>query len=91
MPDIDPASLQTAETPQTFNPSVFISQKPNASSTSTAAPTKATKADKDKGQQRIEVEPIYTSLKANIGEKWTEYKEAIGLFVLGAFANSQAV
>ena len=86
MPDLDPTPLQTAETPQTFNPSVFTSQKPNASSSSAAAPSKATKADKDKGQQRIEIEPIYTSLKANIGEKWTEYKEAVGLFVLGMFA-----
>ncbi|KAK2784220.1 transcriptional coactivator hfi1/ADA1 [Emmonsiellopsis sp. PD_33] len=32
---------------------------------------------------RLDFEPIYTELKAAIGIHWTEYKEAIALFLLG--------
>ncbi|KAB2579992.1 hypothetical protein BFW01_g5496 [Lasiodiplodia theobromae] len=32
---------------------------------------------------RIDIEPLYTALKAQIGEHWAAYKEAISLFVLG--------
>lgn len=32
---------------------------------------------------RLDLEPIYTELKAAIGPKWTEYKEATTLFLLG--------
>ncbi|KAH7064758.1 transcriptional regulator of RNA polII, SAGA, subunit-domain-containing protein [Macrophomina phaseolina] len=32
---------------------------------------------------RIDIEPLYTALKAHIGDHWAAYKEAISLFVLG--------
>ncbi|DAA78946.1 TPA_exp: Uncharacterized protein A8136_2731 [Trichophyton benhamiae CBS 112371] len=32
---------------------------------------------------RLDVEPIYTELKSAIGDGWTEYKQAITLFLLG--------
>ncbi|OJJ04565.1 hypothetical protein ASPVEDRAFT_54703 [Aspergillus versicolor CBS 583.65] len=32
---------------------------------------------------RLDLEPIYTELKAAIGHRWTEYKEATTLFLLG--------
>ena len=33
--------------------------------------------------QRIDLEPLYTSLKIAIGDHWTEYKEAVSLYILG--------
>ncbi|ODH47439.1 hypothetical protein GX48_06475 [Paracoccidioides brasiliensis] len=32
---------------------------------------------------RLDLEPVYTSLKAAIGIHWTEYKETIALFLIG--------
>lgn len=32
---------------------------------------------------RVDLEPIYTQLKAGLGEHWTEYKTAVNQFVLG--------
>ncbi|RJE25934.1 transcriptional coactivator HFI1 ADA1 [Aspergillus sclerotialis] len=32
---------------------------------------------------RLDLEPIYTELKAAIGDNWTEYKQSTGLFLLG--------
>lgn len=32
---------------------------------------------------RLDLEPIYTELKAAIGEHWAEYKQAVALFLLG--------
>ena len=32
---------------------------------------------------RLELEHAYTDLKAAIGDKWAEYKEATALFLLG--------
>jgi hypothetical protein len=37
--------------------------------------------------QRIDLEPLYTALKATIGENWAAYKEAISLFILGKGSN----
>jgi transcriptional coactivator HFI1/ADA1 len=34
---------------------------------------------------RIDLEPLYTALKAAIGEQWTTYKESLGLFAMGMF------
>lgn len=44
--------------------------KPGTTTTRTSAP-------------RIDIEPLYTALKAQIGDHWAAYKEAISLFVLG--------
>ena len=85
MPDIDPASLQSSEPLQSLNPSSLTLSKPNAPTSTVPAAQKAAKAEKDKGQQRIDLEPIYTALKSNIGEGWSDYKEAISLFCLGMY------
>lgn len=85
MPDIDPTALHSADPPQSLNPSTLTLSKPKDAAANAAAAQKAAKAEKDKGQQRIDIEPIYAQLKANIGEKWAEYKETIGLFVIGQY------
>ena len=32
---------------------------------------------------RVNLEPIYTQLKAALGEHWAEYKTAVNAFILG--------
>ena len=83
MPDIDPASLHRPDTLQTsLNPSALSLSKPNALSTTAPAP-KASKVAVATGPQRVDIEPIYTSLKAAIGERWLDYKKALGKFIIG--------
>lgn len=36
---------------------------------------------------RIDLEPLYTALKAGVGEQWGVYKESITLFMLGKYKN----
>lgn len=38
---------------------------------------------------RIELEPIYTQLKAALGDQWTDYKTAINAFVLGSLNQAE--
>ena len=33
--------------------------------------------------QRVDLEPLMTSLKRAIGDNWQKYREAVGLFMLG--------
>ena len=81
MPDIDPAALSRLDSVATANPSALSLSKINGVS---ALPVqKATKTVST--AQRIDLEPLYTSLKAAIGDNWGKYKEAISLFVLGMF------
>ena len=40
---------------------------------------------------RIDSEQIYTSLKAAVGDNWSEYKAALGLFVLGECTESSDI
>ena len=90
MPDIDPSALNRPEPIQTsLNPSSLSLSKPNGIS----APLPASKAAKTvtTGLQRIDLEPIYTSLKAAAGEHWVGYKEAIGRFVIGMIPHRTAV
>ncbi len=82
MPDIDPAALSRPDPIATINPSNTSLSKANGVS---AIPTQ--KAAKPASTaQRIDLEPLYTSLKAAIGDNWAKYKEAISLFVLGMLA-----
>ena len=83
MPDIDPSSFHSADPPQSLNPSSLTLTKPNAAANGAAAAQKVAKAEKDKGQQRIDLEPIYSQLKANIGEQWIEYRDTINQFCNG--------
>lgn len=78
MPDIDPAALSRQDSISQPSTSLVINKTNGAS----AAPAqKAPKAPNT--VQRIDLEPLYTSLKAAIGDQWGKYKEATSLFVLG--------
>ncbi|KAL9103305.1 MAG: hypothetical protein Q9163_001647 [Psora crenata] len=84
MPDIDPSALNRPDPTQTsLNPSNLSISKPNG----VPVPAPASKAAKavNTGLQRFDLEPVYTSLKAAIGEHWAGYKEAVGRFVLDHF------
>ena len=87
MPDIDPAALSRSDSVATANPSSLSLSKVN--SVSALPSQKATKAVST--AQRIDLEPLYTSLKAAIGDNWGKYKEAISLFVLGRCSSPQVL
>ena len=75
---IDPAALSRTDSAST----AIASSKNTAPS---APPTqKSTKALIS--VPRLDLEPIYTELKAAIGDTWAEYKEATTLFLLGMHA-----
>lgn len=79
MPNIDPAALSRSET---FTQPTSLSlgtSKPNGASIALTVKTIRTTAT----AQRIDLEPLYTSLKAAIGDNWTQYKEAVSLYILG--------
>jgi len=79
MPDIDPAALSRSDSVTTANPASLSLSKTNGV---LAQPSlKAIKTINT--AQRIDLEPLYTSLKAAIGDNWGNYKEAISSFVLG--------
>lgn len=70
---IDPAALSRTESTST---SVATPKAPSG-----PANQKYTKALIS--VPRLDLEPIYTELKAAIGDNWAEYKESIALFLLG--------
>lgn len=74
MPDIDPAALSR---PSISSTPILPPKTLNSASQS------AQKAVSKLIPPRIDLEPLYTALKAAIGEHWATYKEAVGLFVLG--------
>lgn len=81
MPDIDPAALSRQDSISQPSTSLVI----NKSNAAPAPP--APKAQKAPNTvQRIELEPLYTSLKGAIGDQWGKYKEATSLFILGKIA-----
>lgn len=85
MPDIDPAAVSrsgSGSQPTSFTP-LIVSKTVSVSAPPAAKPTKALSLG-----QRIDLEPLYTALKSAIGEHWVAYKEAISLFVLGAYPPS---
>lgn len=79
MPDIDPAALSRADSiPQ------LASAPPGNSKINGPTVTLSLKTAKSvTSAQRIDLEHVYTSLKAAIGDRWGEYKEAMSLYVLG--------
>lgn len=79
MPDIDPAALSRSDSITTANPSSLSLKQVN----SVTAPSSQKASKTVSTAQRIDLEPLYTSLKAAIGENWGKYKEAISLFILG--------
>ncbi|KAG2414214.1 hypothetical protein HFD88_003405 [Aspergillus terreus] len=78
---IDPAALS-----RTDSPSNAISSSKGAAPTAPST-QKSTKALIS--VPRLDLEPIYTELKAAIGDNWAEYKEAITLFLLGQLNQSE--
>lgn len=55
--------------------------------TAKTLPTPQSSAQKNGGKvpvPRVDLEPIYTQLKASLGDGWTDYKAAVNAFVLGA-------
>lgn len=83
MPDIDPAALSRSDTiSQPINTSLTNSKLNGAIVPLTLKTTKSPNT-----AQRIDLEPLYTSLKAAIGEHWGNYKEALSLFLLGTCAS----
>ena len=75
-----------------LNPADLIA---NSSSVPSALPSKLNVAAAQSAQKaskasnaapRVDLEPLYTNLKATIADHWAEYKEAISLFVLGTTA-----
>ena len=80
MPDLslNPADLLT--TPSTTAPPSHFPSKLNV----VAAQSSQKAAKASNAAPRIDLEPLYTNLKAAIAERWSEYKEAVSLFVLGA-------
>ena len=78
MPDIDPAALSRTGAGPVAPP------LPAVKSLSTSGTSSAQKGSKTISMgQRIDLEPLYTALKAGVGDHWIEYKEALSLFVLG--------
>ncbi|KAF7175333.1 hypothetical protein CNMCM7691_007924 [Aspergillus felis] len=72
---IDPATLSRTDSASTAT-----------ASSKTAAPGPVTTQKSTKALisvPRLDLEPIYTELKAAIGENWAEYKESTTLFLLG--------
>ena len=61
----------------TLTPTVSTKQLPaptnNASKATKTAPA----------APRIDLEPLYASLKQQVGDKWARYKDAICAFILG--------
>lgn len=84
MPDIDPAALSS-------RPSVHLSTPVLKTITvSTPATQKITKTSQII-PARIDLEPLYTSLKIAIGpERWNAYKDATTQFMLGSFCLAAA-
>ncbi|KAK7512903.1 transcriptional regulator of RNA polII, SAGA, subunit-domain-containing protein [Phyllosticta citriasiana] len=70
-PTITPKTLQVNGTGSTTTPAL---QKPVAAGTGPPTRTSA---------PRVDIEPLYTALKSQIGEHWATYKEAISVFILG--------
>ena len=74
MPDIDPAALS--------RPSVTLTTPILKSITVSPSASKVTKSQIIPA--RIDLEPLYASLKAAIGaEQWTTYKDSTTQYILG--------
>ena len=81
MPDIDPAALSrpsiSSSTPILPPKSLSIVPPPSSAATKTMS----TKTERI--PPRIDLEPLYVALKKEVGERWREYSEAVGRFVMG--------
>ncbi|PWY92951.1 hypothetical protein BO70DRAFT_328414 [Aspergillus heteromorphus CBS 117.55] len=78
---IDPAALSRTDSSST---AITSSKSTVPTAPATQKSTKALIS-----VPRLDLEPIYTELKAAIGENWAEYKEATALFLLGQLNQSE--
>ncbi len=79
MPDIDPAALSRSDSISQPTLTPLTTTKLNGASVpSSQKTTKPTNS-----AQRIDLEPLYTALKAAIGDSWGTYKEAVNLLAIG--------
>ncbi len=83
MPDIDPAALSRSDSIAPSIPNALNISKINGATGPSSIKTQKT----TNPPQRIDLEPLYTNLKAAIADNWGKYKEAISLFILGISAN----
>lgn len=81
MPDIDPAALSR---PSISSSTPILPPK----AITVAAPSSQKVSKSSHVPPRIDLEPLYTALKAAIGENWGIYKEAVSLFVMGEYFTS---
>ncbi|KAL1846058.1 hypothetical protein Plec18167_008873 [Paecilomyces lecythidis] len=79
---IDPAALS-----RTDSTSTSTSAAKPAAATGSSTTQKSTKALIS--VPRLDLEPVYTELKAAIGDNWAEYKQATALFLLGHLNQSE--
>lgn len=79
MPDIDPAALSRADS----IPQLASAPPGNSKVNGSTVPLSLKTAKSVTSAQRLDLEPIYTSLKAAIGDRWGEYKETMSLYILG--------
>ncbi|GAB7352245.1 hypothetical protein MBLNU459_g2716t1 [Dothideomycetes sp. NU459] len=76
---MDPAELQRTDSlPQMDGGSPTVTAKALQTPVSTTKAGKTTAA-----VARIDTEPIYTQLKAAVGDGWADYKTALSAFILG--------
>ena len=79
MPNIDPAALSNTDPLATANPSTLSLKQTNGVS----VPPSQKAAKPVNPAQRIDLEPLYTSLKASIGDHWALYKDLMYMFMIG--------
>ncbi|KAL9602086.1 MAG: hypothetical protein Q9219_002082 [cf. Caloplaca sp. 3 TL-2023] len=79
MPDIDPAALSRSDSVAPSIPHPLNLSKVNGA----ALPSSGKAQKTSNAPQRIDLEPLYTNLKAAVGDNWATYKENISLFILG--------
>lgn len=77
---MDPAALSKpdSESQASETPASSSRPLPNGNIPTTSKAAKAPPAT-----PRVDLEPFYTGIKAQIGDNWATYKDAISRFVLG--------
>lgn len=78
---------------ETFNPAALsraasIPVPIQANKTVASSTSKNSKSSNGAVPQRIDFEPLYTDLKALIGQHWGTYQDALSRFMQGLFAHS---
>ncbi|KAI9725385.1 MAG: transcriptional coactivator hfi1/ADA1 [Chrysothrix sp. TS-e1954] len=83
--DIDPAALSRSESIPNGITTPSATTKPLITTSTTTQ--KAAKAAPS--APRVDLEPLYTSLKTSIGDNWGDYKDAVSRFILGHLSHAE--